>query len=49
MQFSKFARRNSGESGIVSLMEDLGNALNLNPDILLSVTSGGRRPDRRAS
>ncbi len=41
MKLSKFGDKLSDESGIVNLMEDLGEALNLNPDILFL---GGGNP-----
>lgn len=40
---SDFAHQLSGESGIVDLMEDLGQALNVNPDMLFL---GGGNPAR---
>lgn len=41
MSQSQFGQRFTQESGIVSLMEDLGSALNLNPDLLFL---GGGNP-----
>jgi len=41
IDLSQFGRRLSGESGIVSLMDDLGDALNVNPDMLFL---GGGNP-----
>jgi len=43
MQLSAFGQKFSAESGIVTLMEDLGAALNDNPDILFM---GGGNPAR---
>ena len=43
MQLSSFGHKFSAESGIVTLMEDLGAALNDNPDILFM---GGGNPAR---
>jgi valine--pyruvate aminotransferase len=43
MQLSAFGHKFSAESGIVTLMEDLGEALNSNPDILFM---GGGNPAR---
>ncbi len=43
MKLSKFGQQLSAESGIVNLMEDLGNALNVNPDLLFM---GGGNPAR---
>lgn len=43
MQLSAFGHKFSAESGIVTLMEDLGSALNDNPDILFM---GGGNPAR---
>lgn len=43
MQLSAFGHKFSAESGIVTLMEDLGAALNENPDILFM---GGGNPAR---
>jgi valine--pyruvate aminotransferase len=43
MQLSAFGHKFSAESGIVTLMEDLGEALNNNPDILFM---GGGNPAR---
>jgi len=41
MKLSSFGQQLCGESGIVSLMEDLGTALNVNPDMLFL---GGGNP-----
>lgn len=41
MKLSKFGQKFTNKSGIVSLMEDLGDALNVNPDILFL---GGGNP-----
>ncbi len=41
MKYSKFGDKFSSDSGIVSLMADLGEALNVNPDILFM---GGGNP-----
>ncbi|MFT7559331.1 MAG: valine--pyruvate aminotransferase [Flavobacteriales bacterium] len=41
MQLSGFAKQLSGDSSIVDLMEDLGDALNVNPDMLFL---GGGNP-----
>ena len=43
MKLSDFGRQLTGDSGIVTLMEDLGDALNVNPDILFL---GGGNPAR---
>ena len=43
MELSKFGKKFSGQSGIVELMEDLGSALNENPDMLFM---GGGNPGR---
>ena len=44
MNLSNFGRKLSNRNGIVSLMEDLGEALNVNPDLLFL---GGGNPARR--
>ena len=41
MKLSKFGSRFSGHSGIVQLMDDLGNAMSENPDMLML---GGGNP-----
>ena len=41
MKYSKFGQKFTSESGIVNLMEDLGEALNVNPDIIFM---GGGNP-----
>ena len=41
MKFSKFGERFAGHSGIVQLMDDLGNAMSENPDMLML---GGGNP-----
>ena len=41
MNYSKFGKRFSAESGIVELMTDLGDALNVNPDMIFM---GGGNP-----
>ena len=41
MRYPQFAQTLAGDSGIVSLMEDLGQALNINPDMLFL---GGGNP-----
>jgi valine--pyruvate aminotransferase len=43
VELSKFGRKFSGQSGIVELMDDLGAALNENPDMLFM---GGGNPGR---
>ena len=43
MKLSAFGKKFSGESGIVELMDDLGNALNENPDMIFM---GGGNPGR---
>lgn len=43
MELSRFGKKFSGQSGIVELMEDLGSALNENPDMLFM---GGGNPGR---
>lgn len=43
MELSKFGKNFSGQSGIVELMDDLGTALNENPDMLFM---GGGNPGR---
>ena len=43
MKLSKFGEKFSGTSGIVELMEDLGSALNENPDMIFM---GGGNPGR---
>lgn len=43
MKLSKFGQKFSGRSGIVSLMDDLGSALNENPDLIFM---GGGNPAR---
>jgi len=43
MNYSNFGQKFSSKSGIVELMEDLGNALNENPDMLFM---GGGNPGR---
>ncbi|TQV86316.1 valine--pyruvate transaminase [Exilibacterium tricleocarpae] len=43
MQFSRFGEKYTAESGIVTLMDDLGTALNLNPDM---ISMGGGNPSR---
>ena len=43
MELSKFGEKFSGQSGIVELMDDLGTALNENPDMLFM---GGGNPGR---
>lgn len=43
MKLSKFGEKFSGQSGIVSLMDDLGSALNENPDLIFM---GGGNPAR---
>ncbi len=43
MEFSSFGRKFAGQSGIVELMTDLGEALSENPDILFM---GGGNPGR---
>ena len=43
MELSKFGEKFSGQSGIVELMDDLGSALNENPDMLFM---GGGNPGR---
>lgn len=43
MKLSKFGQKFSGKSGIVSLMDDLGTALNENPDMIFM---GGGNPAR---
>ena len=43
MDLSKFGEKFSGQSGIVELMDDLGTALNENPDMLFM---GGGNPGR---
>lgn len=43
MKLSKFGQKFSGQSGIVSLMDDLGSALNENPDLIFM---GGGNPAR---
>ncbi len=43
MKFSKFGEKFAGESGIVELMDDLGSALNENPDMIFM---GGGNPGR---
>lgn len=42
-QFSKLGNKMAGESGIVSLMDDLGEALTVNPDMIFM---GGGNPSR---
>lgn len=39
---SPFGERLSAPAGIVSLMDDLGEALNVNPDILFLENTTGR-------
>lgn len=46
MQFSRFGQRFTAGSGIVSLMEDLGEALRENPHMLFL---GGGNPARIGS
>ena len=41
MQLSKFGEKIAGQSAIVDLMDDLGDALNVNPDLLFL---GGGNP-----
>jgi len=41
MKYSRFGQKFTSESGIVNLMEDLGEALNVNPDIIFM---GGGNP-----
>ena len=43
MELSKFGEKFSGQSGIVELMDDLGTALNENPNMLFM---GGGNPGR---
>ncbi len=43
MKLSQFGRKLSADSGIVSLMDDLGSALNVNPELLFL---GGGNPAR---
>jgi len=43
VELSKFGEKFSGQSGIVELMDDLGTALNENPDMLFM---GGGNPGR---
>jgi valine--pyruvate aminotransferase len=43
VELSKFGKKFSGQSGIVELMDDLGTALNENPDMLFM---GGGNPGR---
>ena len=43
MKLSAFGKKFSGESGIVELMDDLGSALNENPDMIVM---GGGNPGR---
>lgn len=43
MKYSNFGQKFSGKSGIVELMDDLGSALNENPDMLFM---GGGNPGR---
>jgi valine--pyruvate aminotransferase len=43
MKLSRFGQKFSGQSGIVELMDDLGSALNENPDMLFM---GGGNPSR---
>mgnify|MGYP001028095015 FL=1 len=43
MQFSEFGAKFTGQSGIVELMEDLGEALTINPDMIFM---GGGNPAR---
>lgn len=43
MQFSEFGTKFTGQSGIVELMEDLGEALSINPDMIFM---GGGNPAR---
>ncbi len=43
MKLSNFGKKFAGESGIVALMDDLGTALNENPDMIFM---GGGNPGR---
>jgi valine--pyruvate aminotransferase len=43
MQFSRFGKKLGGDTGIVSLMDDLGDALRSNPDMIFM---GGGNPAR---
>ncbi len=43
MQFSRFAQSMGGDAGIIRLMDDLGNALRENPDMIML---GGGNPSR---
>ena len=43
MKLSKFGEKFSGQSGIVELMDDLGTALNENPEMIFM---GGGNPGR---
>src|SRR5690606_9205168 len=43
MKLSKFGKQLTAESGIVNLMEDLGDAINVNPNLLFM---GGGNPAR---
>lgn len=43
MQFSCFGKKLSGDAGIVTLMDDLGDALRINPDMIFM---GGGNPAR---
>ena len=43
MQLSRFGNKFSGDAGIVTLMDDLGDALRNNPDMIFM---GGGNPAR---